>query len=208
MPLVPIKSGRYISIKSDGRFHEVVSKDTEGAVLREYKLKDGTEGSKWELLYKSVDNVYIKNVSFEPSDYGENILLTLSDGENEVIWSENTGTNFGTDLMKKLPNVIFSEKVSIAPYAFTNEKGKELRGVNIYGQGDKITNFFFDPEKKEELHGFPVPEGDKTTYDSDDWKAHFIRVKKFLVSYIKENIVPLFEKGIEYPEEELGASPF
>lgn len=204
--LNPINNERYISIKSDGRFHEKVDKDTEGAVLREYELKDGTKGSKWELLYKSVDNVFIKNVRFEDSDFGENILLTLSDGENEVVWSENTGTNFGTDLMKKLPNLDFSKKVSIKPYAFEDENGKDKRGVSIY-QEDKIQNFFYDGEKN--IHGFPEPQKPREDMKTADWKIYFLNVQVFLTDYIKEHIVSKFdgvqpeEKAIEYPEEEL-----
>lgn len=204
--LTPVKNERYISIKADGLFHEVVSKDKEGAVLREYKLKDGTEGSKWELLYKSIDNVHVKNIRFEDSDYGENILLTLTDGENEVVWSENTGTNFGTDLMKKLPNLNFSEKASFKPYAFQDERGKDRRGVGVF-QGDKITNFFFDGEKN--IHGFPEPQKPREDMKTADWKVYFLNVQIFLVDYVKEKILPKFvekpveDTGIQYPPEEI-----
>src|ERR1700748_308909 len=119
------KSGRYIGIKSDGLFHEKVEAGTEGAILREYELKDGTHGSKWELLYNDIKDVLITKVEFEDSDYGMNVLTTFTDGDNEVIWAEGVSTNFGTDWLKKLPNVNFAEKVSVKPYAFTDEKGKE-----------------------------------------------------------------------------------
>lgn len=203
--LNPIKNERYISIKSDGLFHEVVSKETPGAKLREYKLKDGTEGSKWELLYKSVDNVHVKNIRFEDSDFGENILLTLSDGESEVVWSENTGTNFGTDLMKKLPNLNFAEKISIQPYAFKDEKtGKDKRGVSIF-QNDKITNFFYDGEKN--VHGFPEPQKAREDMKTADWRVYFLNVQIFLVDYTKEHVVPKFavkeDSGVEYPENDI-----
>lgn len=204
--LTPIKNERYLSIKSDGKFHEVVSKETEGAILREYKLKDGTEGSKWELLYKDISNVFIKNIRFEDSDFGENILLTLSDGDDEVVWSENTSTNFGQDLMKKLPALDPTKVVSFKPYAFEDENGKDRRGVSVF-QIDKITNFFYDGEKN--INGFPEPEGDKSEYKTDDWKVYFIQVKKFLVNYTKEHVVPKFTQNaeapanIEYPENDL-----
>lgn len=204
--LTPIKNERYLSIKSDGKFHEVVSKETDGAILREYKLKDGTEGSKWELLYKDISNVFIKNIRFEDSDFGENILLTLSDGDDEVVWSENTSTNFGQDLMKKLPALDFSKTVSFKPYAFEDENGRDRRGVSVF-QIDKILNFFYDGEKN--VNGFPEPEGDRSEYKTDDWKVYFIQVKKFLVNYTKENIVPKFAQGtespanVEYPENDI-----
>lgn len=190
--LNPVKNERYISIKSDGKFHEVVNKDTENAVLREYTLKDGTEGSKWELLYRSVDNVLITNIRFEDSDYGENILLTLTDGENEVVWSENTGTNFGTDLMKKLPNLDFSAKLSIKPYSFEDENGKDRRGVSIF-QIDKIQNFFWDEKKNKPKDGFPEPQKPREDMKTPDWKIYFLNVQVYLTDYTKETIVPQFQ---------------
>jgi len=183
-------NGRYIGIKSDGKFHEKVDEGTEGAVLRKYELKDGTKGEKWELLYRSIEKVRITKIEFETGDFGENILTTFSDGKDEVTWSEGTGTNFGTDYMKKLPNVDFSYPVAVMPYAFEDERGKERRGVSIYQNGDKITNFFWDSEAGTTCNGFPQPEGDKELYDSDDWKVYFIGVRKFLVAFIKENVVP------------------
>lgn len=205
--LTPIKNERYLSIKSDGKFHEVVSKDTEGAILREYKLKDGTEGSKWELLYKDISNVFITNIRFEDSDFGENILLTLTDGDTEVVWSENTGTNFGTDLMKKLPNLDFTKVVSFKPYSFEDENGRDKRGVSIF-QIDKIMNFFYDGEKN--VHGFPEPQKPREDMKTTDWKIYFLTVQTFLTDYTKEHIVPKFaekteqapeEKVLEYPED-------
>lgn len=208
--LTPVKSERYISIKADGRFHEKVDKETEGAVLREYELQDGTKGSKWELLYKSVDNVKIKNIKFEDSEYGENILITLSDGENEVVWAENTGTNFATDFMRKLPNINLAEPVSIKPYAF--EDGKK-RGVSIF-QVDKVADFFWDGEKK--TNGFPEWPKSKDEMNKNDWRKYFLDVQIFLTDYTKEKVVPKFEEAqyspefpeskVQYPDEEIDPS--
>lgn len=197
MTLTPINNERYISVKSDGRFHEKVSKETEGAVLREYELRDGTKGEKWELLYKDISNVLVTNIRFEDSDFGENILLTLTDGDSEVVWAENTGSNFGTDLMKKLPNVDFSSKVSFKPYAFEDEKGRDKRGVSIF-QTDKLSDFFYDGEKK--LHGFPEWPKELESMTKDDWKIFFLQVKMFLTDYTKTNIVPKFAEKAEADE--------
>lgn len=199
--LTPIKNERYISVKADGVFHEKVSEGTEGAVYREYELKDGTKGGKWERLYKSVDNVHIKGIRFEDGEYGENILVTLSDGENEVVWAEGTGTNFGSDLMKKLPNVNFAEKMSIAPYSFTTEGGKNRRGVNIF-QNDKLGDYFtsfVEDEAPKKLHGFPEWPKKLEDMGKNDWKKYFLEVEIFLTDYTKKNIIPKLEtSGVEY----------
>lgn len=215
------KPGRYLGIKADGLFHEKVTQDTEGAVYRAYEVKDKktgavTKGEKWELLYKDIKDVHITGIAFEASDYGENIVTTFSDGENEVMWSENTGSNFGSDYMKKLPNVDFSAKLTVAPYAFSAD-GKDKRGVTIYQNGDKVGDYFWDG--KENLHGFPVPEGDTAAYTSDDWKVHFIGVKRFLTNYVKLEILPKLisvdfgnpsgqtDNDFEHPESDPTDSP-
>lgn len=208
MELTPAKgTGRYISIKADGLFHEKVDMGTDGAVLREYELKDGTKGSKWELLYKDLKNVYVKDVAFENSDFGENILVTFTDGESDITLAESTSGNFGSDIMKKLPNINFSEKVGVAPYAFVDERtGKPKRGVTFYQQSDKVGDYFWDGT--ENLHGFPKPDGDTSKFDKDDWKVHFINVKKFLVNYTRENVIPKLAEGraespTDYPADDI-----
>lgn len=204
--LIPTKTGRYITIKSDGKFHETVNKETEGAILREYKLKDGTEGSKWELLYDKIEHSMIKDIAFQDSDFGENLQITLTDGENEVILSENVGTNFGTDLLKKLPGIMLEQEVGLSPYSFLGNNGKDVRGVNVWQKSDKVTSFFWDGEKN--LHGFPTPPKAREEMSKTDWQIYFLTVQNFLVNYTKEHIVPKFAgkteaPAIEYPENEI-----
>lgn len=204
--LTPLNNSRYISIKADGHFHETVTQDIEGAVLREYELRDGTKGSKWELVYKKIEAL-ITNIQFQEGDYGENLQITFKDEEeNEVILSQGVGTSFGEDILKKLPSINFSEKVTFNPYAFDDDKGKLRQGVTVYQKSDKVLNYFWDEVKKKPTNNFPEPEGDTKDYTKDDWKIHFLKVRKFLVGYTKERIVPKFYKGeetVEYPQEEL-----
>lgn len=200
------KKGRYISIISDGKFHEKVTEGTEGAVLRTYEFKDKktgekVSGSKWELVYQKVENVMVTNVEFETGEYGENLLITLSDGENEIVLAQGTATPFGEDLMKKLPAVNFAEKVTIQPYSFPSEKsGKPVRGVNIYQTSDKVLSHFWDGEKA--VNGIPeVDESAYETFTSDEWRAHFLNVRIFLTKYNKEHVVTKFN-GVDPLEDE------
>ncbi len=193
--LTPITSGRYISIKADGKLHEKVSKETEGAVLREYELKDGTKGEKWELLYSKVEG-YITEVKFEDGDFGENLLITLKDGEDEIVLAQGVSTAFGEDMLKKLPALNFAEKVTIAPYAFEDERGRVKNGVTFYQNSDKVASFFWDGEKN--LHGFPaIDKKEDEDWSKDEWKAHFLKVRIFLTKYAKENVVSKFAEGAE-----------
>lgn len=194
--LTPVQTGRYVTILSDGRIHEKVAEGTDGAVLRQYETSSGEKGEKWELIYKKLEG-YITKVEFEDGDFGENLLITFKDGETEIILAIGVSGSFGEDLLKKLPAVDFSKRVGISPYAFENEKGRMVKGVSVWQESDKVLNFFYDFDAKKELHGFPVPEGDTSEYKTDDWKIHFIKVRKFLTAYAKEHIVPKFADGAE-----------
>ncbi len=202
--LTPIKSGRYISILADGRLHETVLQNTEGAVLREYETSDGKKGSKWERVFGAI-KARITGIKFQDGDYGESIQITFDDGENKVILSQLCASSFGEDILKKLPAIDFSKEVSLRPYAFEGEDEKMVRGVEVKQNGEKVTNYFWDAEKKEPLNGFPAFDGNKS--DKDDWKIHFLKARKFLVNYAKENIVPKFSSVVEYPELD-GEPPF
>ena len=200
--LTPVNAGgRFISILSDGRFHETVNKSTEGAMLREYELKDGTKGEKWELAYAKLEGK-IKNIQFRDGDYGEQVLITFTDGEKDITVAQGVSTNFGEDILKKLPSLKLEKEMTVAPYAFTDDTNKERRGVTFYQDGEKVPSFFWDGEKS--CNGYPTPDGDIKEYKSDDWKLFYLQARKFLTGYIKTNLLPQFEgveeKKIEYPE--------
>lgn len=190
-------NARFISILADGKFHETVPAGTDGATKREYETSDGKKGEKYELVYTEINKVKIVNVQFWDGDYGEQVQVTFADPDgNEVTLSQSVASNFGEDLLKKLPALDFSKEVAIKPYAFQDEKtGKLKKGVSVF-QTDKVSNFFYDGEKN--LHGFPTPK--KQDMSKDEWKLYFLECRIFLVGFAKENIVPKFE-GRDFSEK-------
>jgi hypothetical protein len=193
---------------SDGTLRLVVPEGTEGAKLREYETSDGKKGSKWELTFKSLSGK-ITNLQMYEGDYGKNLLVTLSyDGGEDTI-SFNTASPYGEDFMKKLPNINLDEFITVTPYSFLDDAGKTRRGVTVT-QGDvKLSNYFYDPEKKKNLHKFPTPEGDTSKFSKDDWKIYFLQTRKFLVEYTEEKFLPTFAhmnptitgSTVDYPED-------
>lgn len=184
---------KYITVLADGKFHQVVPEGTEGAVKREIKDKQTGEviSIKNELVFDSVTGKITK-LSFEDSEYGKSIQVEL-DGEG--ILSLGTATNFGEDLMKKLPAIDFSKSVKIVPFSFEAE-GKTKRGTTVYQDEQKIDSFYWDKEAKANANGIPEVEGDSKKFDADDWKMHFMKVRKFLVAQVEK--LPIFstkEKG-------------
>jgi len=207
--------GRFVSILADGKLHETVPAGTEDAVEREYETSDGKKGKKWERVYAELRGT-VKKVEFWKGEYGDMIQLTFADktGEEQITLSQGIKGNFGEDILRKLPNLIPGKELWLKPYAFDDENGKPKRGVTFYQNGDKLTDFFRD-EKGNKLHGYPEPDGDSTTYDSDDWAMYFTKARKFTVEYAKEHVLPKFDGEIEYepeeikyPDEDLGEQPF
>lgn len=174
---------KYLTVLADGKFHQTVPEGTEGAVIREYEDKDEQKKTKTELIFDSVSGS-ISNISFEDGDFGKNLNIEL-DGDGVV--SLGTSSSFGEDLMKKLPNINLSKPIKLSPYAFTAE-GKSRKGITVYQDDEKIESYYFDKDKGVAVNGIPQPQGDTTKYDSDDWKMHFMTVRKFLIKEVEKLI--------------------
>ena len=195
---------------SDGTLRLTVPEGTEGAKKRDYETSDGKQGSKWELVFKSLTGK-ITNLQMYEGDYGTNLMVTLSyEGGSDTI-SINTGTPFGEDFMKKLPNINLDEFVTIAPYSFVDEKGKTRKGITVTQGDTKLKDFFTDSEDyKKKLHGFPMPKGDTEKYTKDKWKLYFSEARIFLIEYVTEKFIPAFAhmnptvtgSSVDYPEPE------
>lgn len=209
--LIEQTKGKYLIIISDGTLRLAVPEGTEGAVKREYELKDGTKGSKWEKVYKAIKG-YITSMWFYEGDYGKILNVKIKDGEDTAVIQFNTKTTFGEDFMKKLPNIKLDEEVVIRPFSFEDEEGKNRKGVAMTQGQRKIENFFWDKEAKKGKNGYPTPDGDTKSYDGDDWISFYTKVRKFLIQYIQENLLPKLAKNeqeapkIDYPEDDISIS--
>jgi len=170
---------KFITVLADGKFHQTVDEGTEGAVIRKYKDKDDVEQSKTELVFDEVSGVITK-ISFEEGDYGKSLQIEL---DNEGIVSLNTASNFGEDVMKKLPNINLKQEVRLVPYSF-EETGKSRKGITIYQNEEKVQNHYYNTETSEVINGMPDFEGDKK--DKDDWKIYFMKARKFLMSEVEK----------------------
>lgn len=170
---------KYISVLADGKFHESVLEGTEGAVVRTYEDKDGVKQSKIELVFDEAQGKITK-FYFEDGEFGKNLLLEI---DNDGIIVLGTASSFCEDLMKKLPAIDLKADVKLVPYSFVAE-GKSRKGITVYQGEQKVESYYWDKEAKKVKNGFPEIEGDASKFDSDDWKMHFMKVRKFLVSEI------------------------
>jgi len=210
-------NGLYFNVV-DGSFRTKCEKDHPEAIAREYETKDKVKSVKYELKYSALFG-RIENIFFKDGDFGKSVNIVLEpndDGVNPII-QLGTGTNYGEDFLKKLPNVDLEKPVRLMPYAFTTEDGKERRGITITHTNadtqkftDKVEGFFYDAEAKTAKNGYPSPMGDTKSYDKEDWKIFYLQARKFLIQYTEKNILPKFSKiksvatgDIDYPTTEI-----
>lgn len=182
----------YVSILADGLLHLPVPEGTEGSIVREYETSDGTKGSKTEMVFTELSGL-ISKIAFFEGDFGKLLQLTVSDGDDEPITlSVSTASNFGEDLMKKLPALDINLPVRLVPYSFTDEKGKNKKGVTVYQNDVKIGSHYYDEVSKSLINGIPVPPAPKqkgktiTPVSKDEWKMYFMQVRMFLIDQITE----------------------
>lgn len=195
----------YVSILADGMLHAPSTEDTEGAVRRDYETSSGEKGTKWEHVYSELTGK-ISKVAFREGDFGLQLQVTFEDeGNKPIVLSVNTQSNFGEDIMKKLPNVDMEKAVKLVPYSFKDEKGKTKRGVTIYQDEQKIQSFYYDPETKKPLHGYPVAKlpkvkkGEKVP--TSFWKLFYLQANAFLVEDLKARLK--IEETVDASDSEL-----
>src|SRR5579884_3285181 len=202
-----------------GTFRVQVPQDDPAAVRRDWDSADGkTRGTKYERIVNALFGM-IENVQFFNGDYGQQLLISLdfNEQQEQPIIALNMASREAEDFLKKLPNIDLAKEVRLRPFDFKDKEGQQVRGMEILQPNEegefkvKITNFFRDAEKKENINGYPDPEGDTKEYSKDDWKIYFLQTRKFLVNYTKENICPKFahkayrdvEAPIEYPKDDI-----
>lgn len=185
-------SKRYVYVLgSEGDLRESVPEGTEGAVKRDYETSDKKTGTKWEKIYKSIGGKII-DVSFFNGDYGTQLQITfdLLNDQEPVTLSLGTNQPYGEDVMKKLRNVNLNEAVVMTPYNFTDDGGKNRRGVTITQGDEKIKSFYSDGTKS--INGMPEPKGKTDEYTKEKWSLYFATVRDFLVEEMKEHVLPQF----------------
>ena len=179
----------FATVLADGLIHITVPEGTEGAKVRKYKTSDGTEGSKTELQYSEIIGKITK-IGFQEGKFGVQLQLTIDEGEDVVTTlCLGTNSNYGEDVMKKLPNVDLEKTVKIVPFSFKDDKGKAKKGVTIMQKNDKgesikLSNYFYDAEKKENINGYPTPKPTKKERTSDQWKLYYGEAREFLIEFI------------------------
>jgi hypothetical protein len=172
------RSKTYLKIIG-GNIVQEVDKDNPDARKREYETSDGKKGVKYELVYMNWTGKII-DISFKETTFGEICNVKMEDA---TLSMPVTGRYF-QDFACKVFNADLSQPVTLHPYDIETDTGRKT-GISFQQNGDKLSNYFYDFDKKEKLHGFPEVDkkkSEKKTY----WKIYFIEVQEFLTEKLKE----------------------
>lgn len=211
---------RYLSI-AQGAIRESVPEGTPKAIKRDWEA-GGKKGTKHELVYDHIIGTITDINFYEGEADGRkftNINVVFdknSEGINPVV-SVGIKTRYGSDLLKKLPAVNLKEEIKLRPFSFRPDgEDKDVTGVEVLQRHPvsgnfekKVTSHFHkkNGERWEAINGYPTPEGDTRDYSSDDWDIFYKQANKFLVGYMRANIIPLFENVQEEIKTEEEINP-
>ena len=186
----------YLQVIADGSIRKVVPEGTHGCVKRVYEDRETKEEKhKFELVYSAINGI-IGKVTINKGKFGDQLIIPITDGEETLTLALSTSQNFGENFMQKMPNIDFNKPVRLAPFSFTSDQGKTIRGIDVRqdwnphepvtaDNGNKIPSNYFDPIAKKNINGYPDPEGNTREYSTDDWKIYFAIARKFLVNDLK-----------------------
>lgn len=180
----------YLSVIG-GNMLQASTEDNPEAKKRDYETSDGKKGTKYEIEHRNLTGNVV-GMNFNDGKFGEEFSIVLQSGDEKAQLTVPTSGEYFADFAKKLPNIDLTKPITINPYEMDKDNGKKNRGMSIKQGGEKIANAYWDGKKS--LKGMPeVSKEDRKDYDSDDWKMHFIKIKKFLKKKVEAVDIPAYQ---------------
>jgi len=192
-----------LSIKG-GTFARKVDDTREGEGIRKRQAFNPSTQETITVTEEYFDFVsgYIKQAYLKEFDGRRFLNMIIDDVMISLKYDNSRGgiDAYCQDLIKRLPNIDLSKKVTLKPFKFLDEKrsaakGREVfnTGISVY-QDEKVTYKF----TKEEPNGIPQPVK-KTVNGKDVWD--FSQVDDFLYSVLTEFLLN-FEDEFKQPEQQ------
>ena len=178
-----------------GNLCQKVDKGTPNARFREYELPDKTKGSKYELVFTNWEGT-IRDMEFVTGTYGDQCKVHFDDA---IIVLPTSGRYF-SNFAEKIMNADLSKPIVFHPFDMEGDGGKQVTGVSVQQDGEKLKSYYWTGEKKEK--GFPEVDQEKATRKTY-WKVYFAEVEGFLVDELSglDFAAPPKKEEPEEPEE-------
>ena len=115
---------------------------------RENKNGDKVYYVEYDMLGGKLSNADIRRVESLDTDILE---LHVDDFPDSYVLSIGVETRFGRSFLTRMLNLDLNKEMEIAPYSFKDKEGKQVSGLVIYQDGEKVMPVY----TKEEPNGMP-----------------------------------------------------
>ena len=172
-------NGVFLSI-TNGKLVRQFKQATDKSVMRVNKV--GREVH--EEFYDSLSG-YISDIKTKETEYGKFWVISLKDGNTTYHLETKYSSGYAVSFLKALPNVAFSEVVTLTPkLTIDGDKKQSVLFINQNGSGLKHYWTKADPKELPDLKQIKV-KGVLTFDDTDRME--------YLEDYVKTNILPLIK---------------
>ena len=147
---------------------------------------------------------HITDIKVEKGKYGTQVKIHLAQDMDKAIISLPYESDYFSDFAKRIAGADLSKPVTLIPYEIEEEGRKyPSRGVAVHQGEKKLKNFFYDTEKKKTINKFPdVSKKESEKYDTEDWKLHFAKCRKFLKDVVESLEFPKYDGVVDTVEQE------
>jgi hypothetical protein len=155
----------------NGKLAQKVTESTEGATKVFSKDDSGNERTSFYLMHSSLTGTITKTGIYK-GNFGEEVKVTIVDGDERYILSFSLKSEYGQDFLKRFPNLPSGDVVKITP-VLTEAKDKE-NNVIKNKEGKTVTRGFISVKDSEgnSIKSFyskenPLPEWKKVMIDGE-----------------------------------------
>lgn len=171
---------------------------------QKYIKADKSEGVRCGARYASLSG-RITAVEFKThKEYGENINVTVSTGDNNYTLSVSVNNRYSQDLMKALLNMDTEKDIFIKPYDFIDQDRRRVQGISFKQDGEKLDL---------KVEGVPTKDADWfKAADKKSIKRFFEDLSDWFVAEVQQLVCPKLENSTNgsydesEPEEEASST--
>lgn len=181
----------FLSFAGGFIWNRKATKDDPNYAEQKWFNKDKKEEVRCGAQYADLTGM-ITDVKFTVhKEYGENINVTVEDGEDKYILSMSIGNKYSQSMMKALLVMDLDRKIFIKPYDFVDKKTKKrVQGISFRQNNEKLDlrNMSEDmPMKSAEwFQSEDTTPSDKTIF--------FIQLNQWFKAEIQTNVCPILVK--------------
>jgi len=138
-----------------------------------------------EIIYASLEGTIDRIYTTTHKEYGLKYNLVVEDEGEKYLLQISENSRYSNDFIMVLPNMTLGSRFMFKPYQFTTQDEREVQGLTIYCEGEKVTNYYKNRTEKadgtfevEYVNGLLPYTG--TNGSKDEFKIYAMQSRIFL----------------------------